>query len=461
MSQGTTQSQKDPFIFDLNKDFEEEEDNNDLINIQLSSNSIQVYYYQMCKYSQLVQNEFPKKEAMMNLPRYVQEIQKKYKINDDNFITFFRMIQEEKVEIKINQYCDLCRLSQIFQVQILQKVLKRYAKKYSSDIEYIINLLIEHHSKTDDTVFLIDDFSNEMEELLVNNIDRCLQNQNFKNLPISVIHRIIQKSGGQNFSSDILYEFITESIESRSVLFSFIKIRDLSENNFDDLYKKFLSANENGSSIHFRYLSADIAFIKSLKEEKNKIQIDLGNKINELESNNRLIQIEVEKRENDNKSLLNKVNLLENENHSLQDQINHSKSSNDSLQNRIAHLESVNESLRNELNQSNNKNIENCKQIERLKIDQKWNHEYNLMKLKKSNDDNCYVKIIKKLLSNINFENDDDKSKFYKNNILNVAAKSGTTDLVDVLNSNQILKSAKISCIIYFMVLNSISLCLI
>lgn len=295
-----------------------------------------------------------------------------------------------------------------------------------------------------------------MEELLVNNIDRCLQNQNFKKLPISVIHRIFQKSGGQNFSSDILYEFIAESIESRSVLFSFIKIRDLSENNFDDLYKKFLSANENGSSIYFRYLSADIAFIKSLKEEKNKIQIDLGNKINELESNNRLIQIEVEKQKTDNESLQNKANLLENENHSLQDQINHLTSGNESLQNRIARLESDNESLRNELNQSNNENLENREQIKRLKIDQKWSHEYSLMKLKKSNDDKCYVEIMKKLLSNINFENEDDKSKFYKNNILNVADRSGTTDLVDVLKSNQIIKSANISCIIYFMVLNSI-----
>lgn len=93
------QQNEDTFIFDLNKDFEEEEDNNDLITIQLSSSSFQVYYFQICKYSQLIQNKFPKNEAKQFLSQYIQEISEQYNINENNIIIFFKMLQEEKVQI--------------------------------------------------------------------------------------------------------------------------------------------------------------------------------------------------------------------------------------------------------------------------------------------------------------------------------------------------------------------------
>lgn len=364
------QQQEDPFIFDLGKDFEE--DNNDLISIQLSSQLIQIYYIQICKYSQLIQDKFSKSEAMTQIPQYVLEIQKKYNISDDNIITFFKLLQEEKIEIRSSQYCDLCKLTTLFQVHILRKSLKKYARKYSKNIEFIINLMIEHYTKSCDDIFTKDDFSEEMEDCLKNSINQCLQNQNFKKLPPSVVYRIIKRSEKEKIQMDLLYKFIIDSIETHFVLFSFIEIMKLSDNNFNDLYNKYLNAKGTEKEFVFEYLGVDLILIKNLKENNNSLK-------------------------EENKSFREKIEKFEND--------------------------------------------EN----------QNWNLEYDLMNLKKEIDFKCLIKIINELLSKIKFENKDEKSNFCHRNILGIAEKSGTNDLINFLALQKLItiNPKNISCFFF------------
>ncbi|KAK8860814.1 hypothetical protein M9Y10_012504 [Tritrichomonas musculus] len=329
---------EDKFIFDLNNEMEEEA-KDDLINIQLSSNLIQVHYYQIFKYSELIQEGYNKKEAIDSLPQYIQEIQDKYHIDEDNLVTFFKMIKEEKIEIKNSQYSDLYRLSKLFQVKSLQRSLNKYAHKFSKNINFIINLMVDHHRNKNDEIFAIDDFSKEMEIFLVNNINECLVNESFQHLPVSVIYRMIDQSRREDVSNDLLYEFIMESIDSRFVLFSFVNIEKLTEKHFEDLCEQYSKWKGSEIKRYCEYLTIDILFIKRMKDEKIRLDKEHEKQIQEMMDKNILLQT--------------KLKELTRENKSLQDQINKTNDIHEIFQKNILKLEGYNNSLQNQMKKDN------------------------------------------------------------------------------------------------------------
>ena len=76
-----------------------------------------------------------------------------------------------------------------------------------------------------------------METYLSNNINKCLKNETFENLPISTIFRIIEKSDKNLISDESLLDFIIKSIDDRIVLFSLLDIKKLPKNKIDNLFK--------------------------------------------------------------------------------------------------------------------------------------------------------------------------------------------------------------------------------
>ena len=56
-------------------------------------------------------------------------------------LIFFKILQGENVQISNSQYCDLCLLSEIFQVNLLQQWLHKYIDQHSDDIDFIIDLI--------------------------------------------------------------------------------------------------------------------------------------------------------------------------------------------------------------------------------------------------------------------------------------------------------------------------------
>ena len=132
------------------------------------------------------------------------------------------------------QYCDLCKLSEIFKCKSLIKFLDDYSKKNSDNIDFIINAILELNSTINDDALINNTFSVKLENYLRSNFKKCIQNQNFSRLPISLIYRIIEKLDPNLILYDDLYDFISKSISDRHTLFSFIDLKQLSDEKFDE-----------------------------------------------------------------------------------------------------------------------------------------------------------------------------------------------------------------------------------
>lgn len=209
----------DSAIINLQDALEEEEEN-DIIQFHLSSEIIQIHIHQLCKYSHLIQKEFQQGTELSILIPTLEQKFKKYQVKDKNIKFFFQLLKKEKMEITSNQYIDLCKLAEIFEVSSLKKLLRIYYQKFSKNLNLIINLMLEENSFEVDYLFPHDCLSNEFEECLINNIDKCFNIDIFGQLPISTIYRIIEKSNLNNITNDFLYDFIMKSIEKRYCLFT-------------------------------------------------------------------------------------------------------------------------------------------------------------------------------------------------------------------------------------------------
>lgn len=186
---------KNDFTINLQSQLEKEQDEDDKVTIQLSSTNIEIYYYQLCKYSQLVQSQYLKNDAQERLSHDIQLFQKRFNIKDSNIINFFKIIKDDNVKITNDQYYDLFRLSEMFQVRSLQNLLKNYAKQYFNDVSFIINSILNEKTVSDnfDKIHL-DSFLSHMEELLSDQIEECFKNEKFGDLDISTLYRVIFKS---------------------------------------------------------------------------------------------------------------------------------------------------------------------------------------------------------------------------------------------------------------------------
>ena len=151
-----------------------------------------------------------------------------------------------------------------------------------------------------------------MEQILSKNIDKCLSKKNFGSLKIPTIYRIITKCKKTQIFHDKLFDFIAESIDTRSILFSFLEIGKLS---LDRLEKMFNSYTKYKQCLNF--LQTDIEYIKKIKEEKENLEKQVTKLKQELEKNKPIenpFKIQLEK---ENNQLKEKVGVLTKENNNL------------------------------------------------------------------------------------------------------------------------------------------------
>lgn len=86
-------------------------------------------------------------------------------------------------------------------------------------------------------------------------------------LPISIVDHIVSKSE-EEISSDLLFDFISKSIEERFTLLSFLNIQNLTDSKFGELFDLY----DQHPKYFFQYLPLDISFLKSIKDENKKIK---------------------------------------------------------------------------------------------------------------------------------------------------------------------------------------------
>ena len=126
----------------------------------------------------------------------------------------------------------------------------------------------------------------------------------------------ISNSDPKKLSSDSLYKFISNSIQTRYPLFAFLNIEKLSESNFNDLYNGYIQRKSSSSNFYYDFLKTDLIYIKKLRDNHEK-NIEIQN----VQSKNQQLSSEIKQLSNENKQLSNENLKLRNQVKSLNNQL--------------------------------------------------------------------------------------------------------------------------------------------
>lgn len=396
MSFNQSHQQRDDLdVIDLQGALEEEEDQEDYITFHVSSETIKIKFHQFCKYSHIIQEECQNMNGIQDIIERLERDLQRYQIRPDNIKKFFKLLKKDKMQITSDQYLDFCKLSEIFKVKSLKRLLKIYSQKFSQNLNFVINLLIEQQNQELDDLFPDDYVSNDAENILVKNVEDCLNNELFGHLSASTIYRIIEKSGNQ-IKSDTLFRFIFESIEERFCLLKFLDLKQLSNENLEAL-KLIYQQNESRKFLDF--LPNDFPFLKKLLDDKQILETKLE-QLKEIKEQIEQMNTQIT---SDNSGLKSQVQSLENENQRFKDlnieissENDRLKSDNQRLIDKNQQLETQNSQIiidNTQLKSKNRKLLDENRQVENQ--NKQFGEENHILKEQqaKMKDENDKLKI--------------------------------------------------------------------
>lgn len=196
------------------------------------------------------------------------------------------------------------KFSVFFQVRTLINALDKYSSTKSDSVDFNIRIFLDEISSMPEEMKY--ELSDKMKNNLSENVDECLQNKKFEELPIYVVFEILSNANKSDFKSDLLFDFINKSKSTRYILFIFLDLQFLSDDKFNDLYGDYISSqNDCSTKKYYQYLSCNLTYIKSLKEKlkeaidnfnvKLKLieaeKADLQNQLNIMNQKHKQLQI--------------------------------------------------------------------------------------------------------------------------------------------------------------------------
>ena len=324
---------------------DEEEDSDSIIEVTLiSGNKYEFDYCQIFKYSQLIKNEYPFDRAKQELSQLFQRNQKEYEIDENSIYQFFLLIKEENVYLSTDNCLNLWKISVLFKVKKLGLLISKYIKINKNDPDFLSHFLLEQVSGKSGDLLDSLNLSIDIEKNLSDQIENCFKSKYFGKLPISVINQIIEMCEKKNVKSDSLYQFIKESIEERYILFIYIDLQSLSDENFKELATGF---RENNSKSYYDYFKTDFTYLNSLREEKIELERRLENLLNENE------QINSEKKEliNLNEKIQSEKDKIQSEKEKIQSEKEQIQSEKEHIQSEKEHIKSEKEQIQSEKEQ--------------------------------------------------------------------------------------------------------------
>lgn len=262
----------------LLREFEDEKDSDSYkITFDVSSDKIKVSFVSLAKYSQIVQDQLKNDNIFKELSEKLNEYQKANHIKTESIIHFFKILEDNEISINNDEFLDLSKLATIFKVKPLDRYLKKYLNDQFTDIDFILTLIIEEEKNKNDeeTNIINNDLLIEMESCLIKNINDCFQNPKFEQINHSILYRLFESS--EEINSSLLYKFICKSIEERFIFFRFVKIEELSEEQFNEICDNF---EKNEYHKYYAYLPNNLKYIKNMKDEMNALK----NRISKIES---------------------------------------------------------------------------------------------------------------------------------------------------------------------------------
>lgn len=318
---------ENPKMIDLRNVSIENDDHIPIFKITISDTLLEIKTIYLENFSKSIQEKYLNKSNQKLLEDDIKRYQEKYDIEDRNVIIFFNIIQEKKTEISNDQFFDLCKLANLFEVKKLKISLQQYAQANFENVDFILNCLAQNEEQIKKYIFTEynDEYSIQLESVLASKINECLQNPNFGKLHISRLYRIFSLCNKESIDCNLAFAFICQSIKVRSNLLYFINYPNLSKKNLDRLYNLIFNQDNQSTNL---YLQLSYEFYKSLFDENRRLlsEVNLHNIENDqfqsqkqqLEKN--IKQFQLKSNEIDN--MQNQINILTDANKQYKSQIN-------------------------------------------------------------------------------------------------------------------------------------------
>ena len=355
-------------------------ENDDLVTFQHNSAKIKLYYSQLTKYSKHIREEYLFPDVVNRLPQEIHQFQEEFQLLPESVDFFFQLLQQnynikEDLTLTYVQCIDLLKISKYLEVRKLTSKIKQYIISHNIDVDFIFQML-EYNVKTQTTSDNhIVEISNEIENTLTNKINECLSKEKFKELPIEIIYRVIEKSSPDEINSNKLYDMIVKSLSKFYVLFKFLELQKLSDDRLSELCEMYLKSNENTRN-YFDYLRCNLDLINEMNNRKKnleemndeqrtkmkELETLLQNQISDSEKVNAKLQSQLDDSNNLISEQQNKMKDLEEKMLSLQNQFNDTKNLNNEHESKMKEFEELlqkqfNEQLQNQIKYS--KELEN------------------------------------------------------------------------------------------------------
>lgn len=279
----------------------EEEEEEDLISLQIGSNTIYICYSLLSKYSKLIREKYLISDVKDHLSEDIEHLQQETNLNEENIITFLQYFRNQPINITNDNFRDIYKLSEFFQVKTLLRELDKYKSTHSNSIVFFIRTILDEISMMGEVIKY--NLGDKMKKQLSEKVNECLQNKIFGKLPVYVIYEVLSNANKSKMKSDLLLDFINQSKNDRFILFTFLDLKTLSDNKFNELYEDFINSEDDITIKNYQYLPCNLGYIKSLKDEKAKLQ-------ETIEETNNHYQMKLKQKEDEIINLQQKLRIM-------------------------------------------------------------------------------------------------------------------------------------------------------
>ena len=182
-------------------------------------------------------------EALESIQSEIDEIKQKFDMNDESIKCFIKLIEGEDVDLPIEHYKDIYRLSEYFCIPQITSILDKISRdELFNDLNFTIQFLLDSETEKNR---LETKLSSKIENFLKERINECIKNAKFGELNVPTICRIIDQSK-EKVDQSLLVDFILESIDTRFILLKFVELQKLADNEVEK-FINFISEQEDDS----------------------------------------------------------------------------------------------------------------------------------------------------------------------------------------------------------------------
>lgn len=207
-----------------------------------NDDAFQVKFSTLINKSKYIRNKYKYSEALDSIQEEIEEIEDKFNISEESIKDFFHLIQDEKVNIPIERYRDIYTLSEYFCITKFTTVLDKISRKeLLKDLNFTIQFLIDSQKVNDHMETKV---TSKIESFLKEQINECIKNDKFRELPISTLYRIIDISK-EKVDNNLLVDFILKSDSSHFILLKFVELQKLTEKKIEELINFFDNQEED------------------------------------------------------------------------------------------------------------------------------------------------------------------------------------------------------------------------